>query len=410
MNYKITIPIYMLFLLIYLFAILLLGNINVGPFSLRVYATVLMAIYIFIKLVKGKYVSSQSITKSYLSIFVVYTIMMAISLACNGEFFEYGFIKQFLAYYLVCIVAYGAMDFFIHDKRDVMYIVVLLSFILNFNNVITYLQFVENDMGWEIGRLFVADVAYDADFIERHGGEILGNSLTPGIFGQVVANAFCITIFTPLLVWPLSFSKSKLVKAYFILSIGLSFIACFMTQQRASFGLMLIGFLIVFCMYMKDHPIAVACLFLVGIVAITTIIGVLARVDMGRLSNIDNSDRMYLWECAINFICDNPFFGGPLQFQRIAGLPAHNIILDSWVFSGFCGWVVMMILYFKTLVLSIKNIVRGFTLHSECIFSAIALFLTMLYGLFHNTSYLTGDVAIFIILVLLLKFNKFETH
>lgn len=387
---------------IFILAIILLGSVQVGPLSLRVYATCLMGAYLILNAIKKNgYIGIKRITKSYIILYIIFIIFMGIALLANGEFIEYGFIKKFLAYYLVCIIAYFSIEKFINTRKQLHSFIFFLSTIILFNNLITIFQFMDIPLAWLIGDV-LGDISFSVEYLDNHD-DIIGASITPGIFGGAVRNAFYIASVTPLFYGMIRNESSIIKKIFYIIVILLSIVACYITQQRTAFALIILA-LLVYLFFSMDIKYAL------GIISLGIIIALyynLNEIDMGRLTQFSNDDRRTLINDAINYIRVNPIFGGPVEFQKNAGLSSHNIILDSWIFSGFFGFLIMMVLYIKTVIDSIRSFFYGYKYASMGIlFSALAVLNAMLYGLLHNTSYLTGSELVFIVLAIMLKTNE----
>jgi hypothetical protein len=336
---------------------------------------------------------------------------MGVSLMLNGEFFEYGYIKKCLAYYLVAIVAFFAVEKYVNDYRSLNIVIYILLGVLTFNNVVTILQFLGNINGWIIGNFF-CDISKSQELAEMHDS-LLGVSRTPGIFGDTVKNAFYIAVLAPLAFIPFFFKRRKKTNVIFsIIVLFFAVVACFMTQQRTAFGLLLsticaFGVLIFF-----KYPIITVMLSTIIIILSSLFVEInIQDFDFGRLLEIGDAQRMRLIKDAIDFISEHPIVGGPMEFQRRAGLSTHNLLLDSWIFAGIMGFIIMMILFIKTVFNAFYTCVRGFRIKNEyLIFISISTMVAMAYGLFHNTSYLTGEVLVLLILALMLKATKFERY
>ena len=178
-------------------------------------------------------------------------------------------------------------------------------------------------------------------------------------------------------------------------------LAVYATQQRTAFGLVAFSLLVYLVCTLKKASSWILLVLLV-IFAFWSV----THIEWGRLLENDNTDRQVLWQKAVAYISEHPLFGGPMAFQRQAGMSSHNIILDALIFSGLFGGMCVIYLFLKTLAVSITYLLLGFRNIKErylIIFSALSVLNAMLYGLFHNTSYLTGDEVIFITLAIMLK-------
>lgn len=71
-----------------------------------------------------------------------------------------------------------------------------------------------------------------------------------------------------------------------------------------------------------------------------------------------------------------------------------------------------MVLFIKTILKSLGIMITGIRKKNDymiIIFSGASVLCCMGYGLFHNTSFLSGEVIVFILLAIMLKVNLFST-
>ena len=390
----------MYFFLVFLISITLLGSVTVGPFSIRVYSTVMMFAYLLYSCNSCKYVQ---IDRSFLKTYVVFLVLMGFSQFLINEIMEYEYFKKLLAYHFVCIVAFWAIERYINNRKELSKAILVLTAVMLFNNVITILQFLGNDIGWSIGMLF-GDIQNNMDFADSHDS-LLGYSRTPGIFGNVVNNAFAIAVLCPLSLCFFNNGIKTMLKVVVSASMVIALVACFMTQQRAAFGLML--FCVCLCLYVEFRKNVVLFIFTCILVFIFGSDLNISEIDMGRFADASNDSRNNFYKLAIIFISENPIFGGPIAYQRLTyGYTSHNVILDSWIAAGLFGFAAMMSLFVKTIWTGVKTLYKGVVTYNQdrfMIFCSLAVLNAMFYGLTHNTSYLAGNVINFIVLALMLK-------
>ena len=400
----------MLFFFIYILSVILFGSIAIGPFSIRVYMTCAMMLYLLVQTFKSASSKYIPVGHSLLGLYLAFLAVMGISLMFNGEIVEYGYLKKLLAYHLVCIVTFIAIERYLNNYIDLQKIILLLAAVLLLNNVVTILQYYDNQIGWVVGSVFI-DIESNIDYASTHE-TLLGSSQTPGIMGGVVRNAFFIAVVTPLVLVFTDNRNTKFIRILGLIIATSSVIACFMTQQRTALLLILIALGVYIYSEFLRKPIltlllafAAYCLFLRD--------WQINPEDLGRF--VDNTDdmRLRLYAAAIDYINQHPIFGGPMEFQRIAGLSSHNLIFDSWIFAGIGGLLVMLVLFVKTVIKGVGTMIMGLKQNHQngyFIFTALSTLNAMAYGLFHNTSYLTGDVIIFISLPIMLKLVELRNN
>ena len=394
-----------LFFILFVIAVLTCGSINIGPFSLRVYATVLMLFFLIIAYKKGVQ-SDLHITRGYIWLYLSFVIYLFIALVLNGGIGQYDYFRKALAYYLVCCVAFFAVDYFVDSYKQIRYLVIAFSLLILFDSLITILQFNSNLVGWRIGTFF-RGIDQWSDIAGTQGVDV-GVSILPGIFGHPVANAFFLAVTTPLLLSMLANNRSFLGIAYYLGVISLSVIACYYIQQRAAFFLLILILLFHFIKFIftNKSPLLIPLTIIVVALVLFSFMD-LSSFNWGRLTDSTNSDRQSLWNMAFVVINDYMILGNPNVYNSQSELSAHNVLLDSFVASGIIGFILMSILFFKTLFVSaVYSFINKCSVYSRVF--AYSVFISMVMGLFHNTSYYTGEVIIFICLALLLKAEKFD--
>lgn len=399
----------MFFFYAFLLSVTLLGSIAVGPISIRVIMTIFMVLYLaHLKAHKIQKVY-KLIDHNFLKIYILFLILMGIAQLLNGEIVESQYLKNLLAYHFVCIITFIAIEHYINSYYDLRRVILLLTIVMLLNNITSILQFIGNDLGWRIG-MFFSDIQDKADSADIYDS-LLGISLTPGFFGNVVNNAFAIAVLCPLSLSLIDKPTNLFLKIFVVVSIIIAFITCFVTQQRAAFALFVVSIAIyMFVVFKRNFYLSLLFILIILFIGTKTDITDL-DIDVGRLSKTDNDDRIDLYIYAFKFISEHPILGGPMSYQKLAGLSSHNIALDSWIFAGFLGFITMMVLYTKTIVVSIKTMVKGIMVNAQnryMVFCSLSVLIAMIYGLSHNTSYLTGNVIIFIPLALMLKTTKIK--
>lgn len=385
----------------HLVAVLSLGTFYIGGASLRVYSTLIMTILV---LITGNSLSFYK--DKYICLYVAFQLAMMLALSINGELTEYGFFKKFLAYHYVGIVTYYAIQRFVISERVLWYSMIVLLLLVSVDAVISILQYYGNSTAWSIGVL----LGDDSDKMERLDvfDTMLGVSAVPGVFQNVVKNAYQLAVFAPIACLLVEQKRSVLMRLFAICAIVLIIYASFVTQQRAAFGLVLICMFVFLVRLSVKHKVrgrlAVLLVIVIGLILADHI----QADDMGRLIETGNDTREVLKEQAVSFIDDNWAFGAPMRFQRIAGLSAHNFIYDTIIFSGILGFLIMMVLTITMAYNSLHNIRKSFSNYAPLFYVSLMVVVALIYGLFHNTSLLTGEVAIIIVLAYMVRLHHMK--
>ena len=391
------------FFLFFLVSVLIFGSIKIGPFSLRIYMTVIMTMYLIAFRTKKKD-NSKTIRSDYIRLFLVCILTLFVSLTINGGLVAYGFWERFLAYYIVCIVAYYSVDYFVRERKQFDKIVLLLSMIIILDTTVTILQYLNNPIGWGVGAIF-SDVEEFAEFLNNHDS-FVGVSKLPGIFGHPVNNGFFLCVATVLLLSGIKVGTGKgkniIISFYYMAVFASSLVACLFLQQRAAFYLILLFTAYHFLKAFLTHPGRIIVpAFIIVLLILLFLPDDIGSFDAGKLARTDNSSRTSVWEWAFMVILQNPVFGNILQYNAAAEYSAHNVLIDSLIDSGILGFIPVFILYLKTILDSTRIMLRAKDNYLKVYSYSVLTCMGM--SMFHNASYMTGDVIIFIVLALMFK-------
>lgn len=396
-----------LFFIFFIVAVLTCGSIGIGPFSLRVYATVLMLVYLLF-FYRREMKNKHEINSSYVWLFLCFIGYLFIALVINGGLEQFNFFHKTLAFYLVCCVVFYAVDMHVNNYHQVNRVIFIVALIVLFDSIITLLQFLNHPVGWGIGTFF-RGIEQFSDNAETYGVDF-GRSILPGIFGHPVGNAFFLATCTPFFLSRFGQGSRIFQRVFYFIVIILSIVACYYIQQRAAFFLLMavILFHLARTLFFSRRrrfifPFLALIIIVLGFYAID-----FNHFEWGRLTDKDNSDRTVLWDTASKVINESFLFGNPILYNSQEELSAHNVILDSFVASGVFGAILMSILFFKTLIVSFLNsfISNKYSLYTKSF--AYSVFICMIMGLFHNTSYYTGEALIFLSLALMLKGQELD--
>ena len=388
----------MIVFVIFIVSTLLLGSVYLGPASIRIWMTILMLLILIHQSGFKRTRVFRSLNPTIPICYILFLLLMFVSLTINGEVIEFKFFKKLFAYYLVCLVSYFAVGYHITNINRVRVLLLCLVLIVSFNNIIAILQFANNPFGWKIGNFF-GDISSREEFAEIHS-DVIGFSFIPGAMGDPVMSGFITAIIAPILFIKHAERNSILLLLIQILLIGVNLYGCYITQQRNAFILFLLSASIIALKFVKKRPVISLFGVLILFISIGYIVTGLESFEWGRLFSLENDARTRLWNQAILFIQDHPLFGGPISFQNQTGVSAHNVFLDSMIYSGFGGFFFIAFLWTWSIFMAIKYLILGIMSKVPNITFglSIAVFNMMVYGLFHNTSFLTGYNIIFIVL------------
>lgn len=403
----------MFFFYLFIFASLVLGNFKVGPFSVRVYVTVAMVIYLLLWGRSSRYDKSK-VSNTIVRLLTMYLILSALSLYMCGEFAESGFLKSFFSLYLNCYVTYIAFNRFIKTPQQLYSTVIFLISVIAFNCFVTILQYMGNPLGIGVALGLINDPEVRAEILTDQAlsaTTMFGKDLTIGIFNFSFINANYIAIVGLMLFGVWESSRRKIIKVLFLSLFVLFVIASFVTQSRTPFFLLLLCsfFLVLKGLLKKKTGIIITIVFILFLILLIPL--VIESLDAGRLfesSNYENDPRLKIWVSCIDFIGKHLMWGGPVLFEKTYNVAPHNYFLGAFISSGFMGGVLASYMYIRIVVQSLKVFLKKHSLMLCSLSGAVLIYSAG--SLFHNASITSGDTMFFVVYCLMLKSQIFEKN
>ena len=402
----------MAFFYLFLFASLVLGTFTVGPFSIRVYFTVLMTVYLIIVGRKDRY-DKCKMPYTILWLVSIYLLLTALSLTMCGEFDKSDFPKSLLSLYLNCFVTFFAFNHFVKTPKQLTSSIIFLISVVAVDCLVTILQYLGNPVGIGIALGLINDPEVQADILsgQNFGFDTFGKDLTIGIFNYTFINANYIAIVGLMLLGIWESSKNKIAKTGCLCLFVLFVFASFVTQSRTPFILLLLfSFYIAMRGFLnKRAGIFIAAVFILFLIIVIPL--VIDSVDFGRLfeaNKYEDDPRQKIWGYCIDFIGDHLMWGGPILFEKTYNLAPHNYFLSAFITSGLLGGLVAIFIYFYVLFNSLSLFMKK---HSMMVCSLAGAVLIYSAGsLFHNASIISGDTMFFIAYSLMLKSKLIEKN
>ena len=389
----------MILYLFFLISVLVFGSYIIGPLTLRVWAVIVMLSYLMFSAFNNTVYKKNK----YISLFVVYMVLLLLAMSINGDAEIYG-LKWIVANHVVSIIVFVATYYVTKDNRQNRMDVIIMTLIilLVINSLITIAQYFNEPIGWTISFFFLQGrnegiVSFQESYQSLE--TLAGLARTPGIFDSSVENGIFLGSFG---IIPFYFIKrdSWILKIVSIIAIVLSLIACFMCQERAAMFILSASVLFLGYKSMKNNAWSFLAAISVLIILLYSID--FSSIDAGRFQEVgmENTIRKNIWGAIGPFLSDNLLVGGANQFVRVSGHLPHNIFFNAFVFGGLLGGITVIILFFLFLIKGVRNMLLKKTNISNC---AIALaFLSILaQSLVHNSSIVSGDVMTFLLFSLL---------
>ena len=386
--------------------VLLFGSFQFGFTTLRVYGAIVLMISSFYAV----FVKHRKLTLPYrfIGLYILFLSIMLIAQVLNGDIGAEGVAKSYLAYHLVPIVIFVAVDIYVGDMKMLKWVTLLLISVCVVDSVVTYLQYIGNPMGLGIGQFFSTDTSYSvqmlSDFYDTHyTDDLLGRSITFGIMDSVVYNAYLLGAAGMLPLYYAFTNKTKTGEKIFALIAYLAIGAAgFMTQQRAAFFLFLFAsaFLI-----LKFGPRWFLLLVGCFVVYYALNANVFEPDNLGRFDDMTNlSGRAYIYQTSLDYIQNHFFLGGVVNCPVVP----HNVLFSALISAGIFGGLVMIVLYFKMLYVGGRIVLNRNKAISYSVVYASGFGIYMLIGLTHNENIVNGSVMCWLFFALALKACQLE--
>lgn len=394
---------------LYIIATFLLGSIYIGPFSIRVYCTLLMMGYL---LIKGGLFRTR-IKDRFIIIFAIYILITALTLYINGEIVEWEYGRMCLAYFLPCFVLYYSVLFFVNSPLRLKHFFVFLFLILIINGIVTILQFKGNPIGQLASMALTNSNEVRAEIMNENaslGSESFIGGIPSGLFFNSFTNANVIASIG-IIVWAFWDRKLGLLhKMTLLVLVSFFLVSLFATQGRTPFlSFIFFSFLIVFKDILKN-PYA-PIIFLLTIIVFAIVLSNLS-VDLdvfGRLFNKESYEsdiRGSIWSDCFDFLSNHLLLGGPVSYYAIYTRAPHNYFLNAFINSGLIGGIIASWMYIYVILFSLRKFIHK---QPQVIWVlAAAVLIYSINSLTHNASIISGDTLFFLLYSLLISTNRFN--
>jgi O-antigen ligase len=398
---------YLLLLFVFLISSLFLNAFIIGPFSIRIYVSVLVfLIFIFKR-------TTFNPNKEML-LYALFIFFYWLALNVNGEISDLDFAKRLLGRYLICFISFYVLYKSIISQTDINKIVIFLVFLGVLNGIVSTLQFNGNSAAYLWPTILTpTELLEERTELYQRAGSGLGIGVI-GLFGAIVKNGYFSSAFALLSLFMIVLSKNFFYRTTFVLISLFLFFSIFLTQQRLVTLLSLIIYLYFYYKYFNLRYISLLFVFpMVGLSMWYFFNMLLESNSLGRLLNLKDEHRETLYAKSFQFVIDNFLFGGQIRaanYLESAGLAnsAHNFVLNAFIYSGVFGAVFVIILFGRMLRKSVNAILGKNAHQNPSFFISIALIVYLLNSLTHNSSLVSGDEFIWILFAMLIKSQSIE--
>lgn len=328
----------------------------------------------------------------YIGLYLVFIVFWVISSLFENSLDKC--LRSLIAQHFVSLIGYFATVLLYRrcGSLNILFKVIFITGLIN--SVVCLLQYIGNSIGIMFGMFFVdVDNESIVNHLEMLSSGMNQGSYLFGLLGNAVNNGYFSMILPLIPFYFFSQGKMKLVIAS-IFSIFF-LIILFLIQQRSCF---IFSSAMLIILLLKNKIISTNGLFIIlTFLSVPTIYLLMELINSdvvqnSRLISHTEESRTQIYSLAIAFIQDNLLFGGLEKFRSLARFSPHNIVLNSFIYGGLMGGLILMVLYISQLLLSIS------LLRYRQKSTVAAIFITLsLNALLHNNSILTGDLQIWIL-------------
>lgn len=387
----------------FLFASFFLGGLILGPFSIRIYAAIIILLYLIFA--GYKFPFSREV-----NLYIIFILIYIYALFGNGEFYETDFLKIFLGRYFICFIAYFTILSLIKTRKSLYNTIFFICLLGLVNSIVSILQFLGNNFAIFLSNYFNPVLAAQGriESLSRFSeGNIEGIGAF-GLFSSSVSNGYFTVIPCVLILFLIENARNFTIKFIYIILSFIFIISLFVVQQRLVMVLTLLFYVFYFIRKFKK----LAPLVLIFSIFIFYILSYNINIDsenLGRFQSFEDKQRESLFTISFNFVQDNFLFGGEKRLGNLliaSGMnvtSSHNFILNAFIYSGVFGALILIYLYLIMLFKALREIYNNYYPQT---FIAVTLLIFLLNSLTHNRSLVTGDETIWILYGLLYISNK----
>ena len=307
-------------------------------------------------------------------------------------FFSNTFFSRFSITYMLVALTFVLIPNYISFSK----VINLMILVASVNSIMIIGQYFDSNLVWDLANIISEErhEVYDLRTL------IKVKSVYLGLVGAV-QSGYLLCLLVPLILYKISIGVNKVFWVCFLVT---NIIIAILVQQR--FAFLLISLNSLYYIYtlrkLKFFRITVVALFIIMFFGIN-----LADIisDSSRLNSFEDRKRLNIFYTAIEFIINNPIFGGFKSFHKILEISPHNILLNAWIRGGFFGFIAistMITIIFKKSFHILKNKKIN---HPVNIYITQALINYILLSFTHNEGITSGHAVNFILITIFIMIN-----
>ena len=374
-------------------------------FNLPVTPRQLMALIMFMACVVES--NNPKWCDKYIGVYLVYIFFYFISCCIDGYFVEG--LRRIIGDFFVAIVAYWATRIICIKYSSISALVYPLLALGLFDAIITICQVLHISFFDSFLDTFQL-IGYEAvlDWTDR---DMMGLAI-PGIMSSPVTNGHFLLLSSILSLYLCRDNINILGVACFLVIVTGSFCA----QIRTSFYLaVLTSVFVIYKLLTFKQSIGSFFLLIVFFGAIVyggPYLYELLTTGSNRYADLglEANGRDNIYKEALDYIMQHPIFGHYYSFVNEYEFYPHNFFLNAYLHAGIIGFIAIVVLSIKQIILSIKVLFIKSKQFSKPIIIFASIFMALFgNGLTHNISLENGDVMTWLIwgaLVSLIVFGE----
>jgi O-antigen ligase len=375
----------------YLLVLLVYGNFHVGIIPASTFVSTLVIVVCIS-------INNQLYADKYFKLYLFFVVCYLLSASVTGYIVEGT--RRLLGFYFVCYCAYLSTFILVKKFNSIHVLLNTLLIIGALNTFVTIgqaygLSYADRILDF----LYIDKMAW---FEELQESEIdVWGYYAPGMF-TAVSNGYYMMTFTVLsLTLQREFGVKSIVGYFYTL---FALYATFLTQERSAF--LIAFFIVVIGLYKmmvernKDFKPILLFFFILFVAWLIPYLYEEILSGDNRFSQKIGTEesRISIYNNALNYILDNPIFGGLDRFFALKIKAPHNLILNAYIYGGILGFIALVTLVFKQCKLcvreSLKIIKPDNTIY--IVFSLAYLAYTA-NAMLHNSSLATGDSMVWLL-------------
>lgn len=386
-----------IFLLIFI-SMEFLGGLYVSFLSFRHVAVACMFFYV-IRHFKALIVVMKR--ESLFSFYILFFYYLYVSLlgVFNGLYYDNFGVTLILARFLPFTICFLFMTIVYAHRRDSIDMCTnILYLVLIVDSIITIMQGLNIDIGWQIRALLSSDnTAWE---LMENRDDSVGCSIVSGLFVYSVENGYFLASYGCIVF----FFLHKQRKSYilFILGALLTFMALFFTQQRMAMYVYIASCVIL--SFYLDRKLSI--LFFIFYFVIN-FVGNDIAFDVGRLENYYDNNRVMMLGNFFSFFPEHLFLGDRTIYVATYGITPHSFFLESFLLGGIFG-MLMMIAFFVYIVCLV--FVKGRSCTNAFVIYAVSVISFIMVSMTHSSGFHTGFTIIIPLYVFMLLTSSAKKH